>query len=175
VLGEFTAPNLLAVSGRAEQSFAQRAADLADQLATDRSHGTVGGIEVMRELARHNGGRAAMPVVFSSTIGADESLASDDPLASFGELLHIATQTPQVWLENQLWERAGELIVAWHAVDGLFPPGLVADLLAAYQRLIDKLVEKDRDARFRNADEVIGYLSRKFEQEARPDITQKLH
>ena len=31
---------------------------------------------------------------------------------------------------------------------------------------MDKLVEKDRDARFRNADEVIGFLSRKFEQDS---------
>ena len=30
--------------------------------------------------------------------------------------------------------------------------------------LLDKLVEKDRDARFRNADEVLGFLSRKFYQ-----------
>jgi serine/threonine-protein kinase PpkA len=46
--------------------------------------------------------------------------------------------------------------------------------LAHYQRLIDKLIEKDRDARFRNADEVIGFLARNFEQE-KPEITQKLH
>jgi hypothetical protein len=38
---------------------------------------------------------------------------------------------------------------------------------------MDKLVEKDRDARFRNADEVIGFLSRKFEQEP-PESTQQL-
>ena len=43
------------------------------------------------------------------------------------------------------------------------PPDL-PDYLAKYQRLLDKLVEKDRDARFRNADEVIGFLSRKFYQ-----------
>ena len=43
------------------------------------------------------------------------------------------------------------------------PPDL-PDHLAKYQRLLDKLVEKDRDARFRNADEVIGFLSRKFYQ-----------
>jgi DNA-binding NarL/FixJ family response regulator/tRNA A-37 threonylcarbamoyl transferase component Bud32 len=43
------------------------------------------------------------------------------------------------------------------------PPDL-PDHLAAYQRLMDKLVEKDREARFRNADEVIGFLSRKFYQ-----------
>jgi len=42
-------------------------------------------------------------------------------------------------------------------------PGLVEEL-AQYQRLLDKLLEKDRDARFRNADEVIGFLARKFQQ-----------
>lgn len=43
------------------------------------------------------------------------------------------------------------------------PPSLPVEL-DKYQRLIDKLVEKDRDARFRNADEVLGFLSRKFYQ-----------
>ena len=43
------------------------------------------------------------------------------------------------------------------------PPDLPDDLVA-YQRLMDKLIEKDRDARFRNADEVIGFLSRKYYQ-----------
>ena len=43
------------------------------------------------------------------------------------------------------------------------PPDL-PEHLVHYQRLMDKLVEKDRDARFRNADEVIGFLSRKFYQ-----------
>ncbi|MCC6212268.1 MAG: protein kinase [Burkholderiales bacterium] len=43
------------------------------------------------------------------------------------------------------------------------PPDLPGQL-SAYQRLMDKLLEKDRDARFRNADEVIGFLSRKFYQ-----------
>jgi DNA-binding NarL/FixJ family response regulator len=57
------------------------------------------------------------------------------------------------------------------------PPPALPDMLSQYQRLIDKLVEKDRDARFRNADEVIGFLSRRFYQEGTPklDITQKLH
>ena len=43
------------------------------------------------------------------------------------------------------------------------PPDL-PEALSPYQRLMDKLIEKDRDARFRNADEVIGFLSRKYYQ-----------
>jgi eukaryotic-like serine/threonine-protein kinase len=57
------------------------------------------------------------------------------------------------------------------------PPGL-PEPLQQYQRLLDKLLEKDREARFRNADEVIGFLSRKFDQDAVPvvpDRTLKLH
>ena len=52
-------------------------------------------------------------------------------------------------------------------------PALPATL-SRYQRLIDKLVEKDRDARFRNADEVIGFLQRRFFQEGDADATLPL-
>jgi CheY-like chemotaxis protein/tRNA A-37 threonylcarbamoyl transferase component Bud32 len=52
--------------------------------------------------------------------------------------------------------------VAMHHLN-MVPPALPAPL-ARYQRLLDKLVEKDRDARFRNADEVIGFLARTLEQ-----------
>ncbi|HZD54301.1 MAG TPA: protein kinase [Woeseiaceae bacterium] len=48
------------------------------------------------------------------------------------------------------------------------PPPALPEFLSAYQRLVDKLIEKDRDARFRNADEVIGFLARKFYQEEAP-------
>jgi len=43
-------------------------------------------------------------------------------------------------------------------------PSPLPEAMGRYQPLIDKLLEKDRDARFRNADEVIGYLSRKLTQ-----------
>jgi Arc/MetJ-type ribon-helix-helix transcriptional regulator len=44
------------------------------------------------------------------------------------------------------------------------PAPALPEALDRYQRLLDKLVEKDRDARFRNADEVIGFLVRRFDQ-----------
>jgi len=65
--------------------------------------------------------------------------------------------------------------VAMHHINTA-PPAL-PDHLAQYQRLLDKLVEKDRDARFRNADEVIGFLSRKYYQDSdvpAADITARL-
>jgi hypothetical protein len=43
------------------------------------------------------------------------------------------------------------------------PPAL-PEHLERFQAMMDKLLEKDRDARFRNADEVIGFLSRRYFQ-----------
>ena len=54
------------------------------------------------------------------------------------------------------------------------PAPALPEKLSRYQRLIDKLVEKDRDARFRNADEVLGFLQRRFFQEADADATMPL-
>jgi DNA-binding NarL/FixJ family response regulator len=81
----------------------------------------------------------------------------------------------QMLTGKHLFDGETAVEVAMHHLNT--PPPALPDKLSQYQRLIDKLVEKDRDARFRNADEVIGFLSRKFYQEGTPklDITQKLH
>jgi DNA-binding NarL/FixJ family response regulator/tRNA A-37 threonylcarbamoyl transferase component Bud32 len=80
-----------------------------------------------------------------------------------------------------------QMLTGQHAFDGntamevamqhlnTTPPAL-PEHLDRYQRLLDKLLEKDREARFRNADEVIGFLSRRLEQTADTvDRTIKLH
>jgi DNA-binding response OmpR family regulator len=78
----------------------------------------------------------------------------------------------QMLTGKHLFDGETAMEVAMHHLN-THPPSL-PDELVKYQRLLDKLVEKDREARFRNADEVIGFLSRNFEQE-RLDVTQKLH
>ena len=65
---------------------------------------------------------------------------------------------------QHLFEGETAVEVALHHLNT--PPPALPERLQQYQRLFDKLLEKDRDARFRNADEVIGYLSRKFFQDA---------
>src|SRR5881396_3456832 len=81
----------------------------------------------------------------------------------------------QMLTGRHLFDGATAVEVALHHLNTP-PPGL-PEPLARYQRLLDKLVEKDRDARFRNADEVIGFLSRLYFQAAAAtaaDKTQKL-
>ena len=82
----------------------------------------------------------------------------------------------QMLTGKHLFDGETAMEVAMHHLN-TEPPPLPAHL-AQYQRLMEKLVEKDREARFRNADEVIGFMSRSLEQD-RPDApldkTQQLH
>jgi serine/threonine protein kinase len=82
----------------------------------------------------------------------------------------------QMLTGSHLFDGANAMEVAMQHVNAQ-PPAL-PEHLERYQRLMDKLIEKDRDARFRNADEVIGFLSRKYFQETAPakaDVTSRLH
>jgi DNA-binding response OmpR family regulator len=82
----------------------------------------------------------------------------------------------QMLTGRHLFEGETAVEVALHHLNT--PPPSMPDDLAEYQRLMDKLIEKDRDARFRNADEVIGFLSRKFYQGTGAlgaETTQPLH
>jgi serine/threonine-protein kinase PpkA len=63
---------------------------------------------------------------------------------------------------KRLFDGDTAIEVALHHVNTQPPP--LPEHLKKYQPLLDKLLEKDRDARFRNADEVIGFLARKFQQ-----------
>ena len=77
----------------------------------------------------------------------------------------------QMLTGQHLFEGETAVEVALHHLNT--PPPALPEELQIYQRLLDKLLEKDREARFRNADEVIGFLARKLE--SAPDRTQKLH
>jgi CheY-like chemotaxis protein/tRNA A-37 threonylcarbamoyl transferase component Bud32 len=68
----------------------------------------------------------------------------------------------QMLAGRHLFEAATAVEVALHHLNTQPPP--LPDGLERYQALLDKLLEKDREGRFRNTDEVIGFLSRKFTQ-----------
>ena len=70
----------------------------------------------------------------------------------------------QMLTGTHLFDGETAVEVALHHLNTAPPP--LPERLAIYQRLLDRLLQKDRDARFRNADEVIGFLERKYFQDA---------
>ncbi|HEV2634126.1 MAG TPA: amino acid adenylation domain-containing protein [Actinocrinis sp.] len=141
VIGDFTSVVLLESRPEPDESFAGRAKRLHQQLMEDLGHSSFSGIRVLRERARRFGGRpgAGMPVVFTSMIGFDSGASLAESARMFGEVVYGASQTPQVWLDYQVLEDQGELLVNWDSVDGLFPPGLMDAMFEAHRACLERL------------------------------------
>jgi amino acid adenylation domain-containing protein/non-ribosomal peptide synthase protein (TIGR01720 family) len=157
IVGDFTSLTLLEVDNSAIETFEARARRLQGQLWNDLDHRYVSGVKVLRELARTQNARAGatMPVVFTSmlNLAAPESQERDETgkhdgwtTAAFGEQVYGISQTPQVWLDHQAFEREGALGFNWDAVDELFPEGLLGEMFDAYCRHLRELAHEDSEA-----------------------------
>jgi amino acid adenylation domain-containing protein len=157
LVGDFTSLNLLEVDNSAGDTFRARTRRIQERLWNDLDHRHFSGVKVLRELARIQGGasRAAMPIVFTCNLAQDvESLENARSLFLPGRLVHGITQTPQVWLDYQVFEEVGALNVNsdaevgalninWDAVEGLFPEGLLQDMFEANTRLLERLEDEE--------------------------------
>ncbi|MCR5170905.1 MAG: amino acid adenylation domain-containing protein [Desulfovibrio sp.] len=141
IVGEFTSVNLLSLDYVPGTSFEQRAREVQKQLWDAIDNQSFNGIQVMRELARRKGpgGNAAMPVVFTSTIGVGPAGEEDFDLGKFGKVVYHISQTPQVWLDYQITEVEGALICNWDSADELFPEGMLDSMFKALGDMLDQL------------------------------------
>ena len=138
LVGDFTSVSLLAVEARDGRRFREHAARLGEQLFEDMDHRLFSGVEVLREVARQRGRDAAIsPVVFTSAIGLTRKRAT-----RFG---YGITQTPQVTLDCQVQDDANGLQIHWDVRQGVYPDGLVEDMIEAMHALLLRLA-KDADA-----------------------------
>ncbi|MEM7482781.1 MAG: amino acid adenylation domain-containing protein [Acidobacteriota bacterium] len=139
IVGDFTSMVLLGVDLSEPADFVTRARALQRQLGSALDHRQVSGVEVLREMARVSGrdAGAVMPVVFTSAL-------SDVELDWLGEMVYAVSQTPQVWLDHQVYERSGHLVLNWDAVEELFPTALLDTMFAAYRELLVRLADEDR-------------------------------
>ncbi|MCB0210440.1 MAG: AMP-binding protein, partial [Anaerolineae bacterium] len=143
IVGDFTSTVLLAVDNTVVTPFIVRAQRLQQQLWQDLEHRHFSGTRVLRELARRSGGEtnSLMPVVFTSTLGVGSADFLD--FSTFGQLVYGSTQTPQVWLDHQLFEQNGALVFNWDVVEELFPPNLLAVMFESYCRRLKRLATEE--------------------------------
>lgn len=141
LIGDFTSLTLLAVDNDAGEHFVDRARALQRQLWQDLDHPLVGGVQIQRELARQRKeyGGGFMPIVFTSALGVDQLADNTSANNWLGRLVYNISQTPQVWLDHQVFEQDGELVLIWDAVAGLFPENMLEQMFTAYGRVLRQL------------------------------------
>ncbi|WP_067134664.1 non-ribosomal peptide synthetase [Microtetraspora malaysiensis] len=142
IVGDFTNITLLSVDASQPASFAERARGLQAQLRSDLTHADYSGVEVLRDLAREAPGDwLRAPVVFTSVIGMGE-LFGPQVRECFGTPVWTSSETPQVWLDQQVIESGdGDLLINWDVADGVFPDGLIDALTGAYEEALTSLTD----------------------------------
>ena len=137
LVGDFTTTLLLEVDLAAGSSFADNARRVQAQLWRDFDHRHYSGVHVVRDYAQAQGRNVAgaMPVVFTSALHVEQGRPED----MFGEFTSGVSQTPQVWLDHQIYEVAGGLQMNFDYVSELFPAGMMEDMFGSYVRLLHEL------------------------------------
>ncbi|WP_018308015.1 non-ribosomal peptide synthetase [Acetobacter aceti] len=150
VAGDFTRIEILEIDNRNGKSFADRSSDIQKRLRADLAHRMVDGVDVLQLMSR------AAPettecgrVVFTSGIGLP-GLTTDPDLWILGEEVGGISQTPQVVLDNHVFEMHGGLVVNWDAMENAFPEGFLDSMFESYVALITDLASSP-DAWFKTS------------------------
>ncbi|MBW9154571.1 non-ribosomal peptide synthetase/type I polyketide synthase [Clostridium estertheticum] len=144
LVGDFTSLLLLDVDNGKEESFWDKVKLVRDTMIEGLEHKLFDGLEVIRELSKRNGDidSIEMPIVFTSVLSRESKQLSG--WSSFGEIYTTLCQTPQVYLDNQLIEIDGELVICLDYVENLFDKNDIKNMYDKYIELVRKVI-KDGD------------------------------
>lgn len=140
VLGDFT--SLMLLAWHPADNWLHSAQQLQQRLSQNLNHRDISALWVMRQLAQQQNQPATpMPVVFTSALGFEQ----DNFLAHRNLLDPVwgISQTPQVWLDHQVYESEGELRFNWDFVEALFPPTQLETQFAQYHALLKRLSQDE--------------------------------
>ncbi|WP_017589679.1 non-ribosomal peptide synthetase [Nocardiopsis ganjiahuensis] len=144
LVGDFSSSVLLGVDTTTPVPFAERARTLQGDLHRAVDHGAYGGVEVLRDLTRRNGGTPVLaPVVYTSAIGLGP-LFTDNVQECFGRPSWIISQGPQVLLDAQVTELDDGLLLNWDLRARAFEPGTMEAAFDCYRNLVESLVDDPR-------------------------------
>ncbi|MCZ4650178.1 amino acid adenylation domain-containing protein [Gordonia amicalis] len=144
VVGDFTSSILVDVDLSQPATLAERAHQMRSAMHDAAAHGSMSGLDVLRELGRARGESVVSPVVFTSALGLGDlfSAQSTDVL---GDPTWIVSQGPQVLLDAQVTEIAGGLLLNWDVRVSDLDETTARAMFDYYVRLLGLLVDGEWD------------------------------
>ena len=139
VIADFTNVLLFHADCKENCTFYEQLQKVQNQFRESVDNSEYSGVQVVRELSKlHPGEKCIAPVVFSCNYGTP--FVDDKFEKTFGSLNYMVSQTPQVWIDFQIFEINNGLNLSWDAVDELFPDGMLDKMFAAFVAMLNELV-----------------------------------
>lgn len=142
VVGNFSTTLLLEMDLRGESSLEEKVKVVQEQLLQDLEHSEFNGIKVLNERNRRFGGSAAaaMPVVFACGLNIKDQgeINKSNMFKWYGkDVTYSHIETPQVWLDHQVFEDDDKsLCFFWDVRDDYFPAGMIDSMFDAYKNTL---------------------------------------
>ncbi|CAF4163098.1 unnamed protein product, partial [Adineta steineri] len=142
IAGDFTSVIPLEVNLQEKQTFRQFFHTIQKQLWNDLAHMSYDGVSFIRDLMHINKTREiVLPIVFMCGLFHSDSKQNTNKLRDLFEKSSVygISQTPQVHLDNQIYEEDGQLVIRWDHVENLFPTSMIDDMQSVFIDLITRL------------------------------------
>jgi len=146
IVGDFTSVMLLDINLNQSRMFWKQAGEVQSRLLECLEHRHYDGIEFIRDISSNQqlGRKAVAPIVFTSMLfGQDSNKQSS--INELGEVKFAATQTSQVFIDNQVSEKDGNLVIIWDYVEQLFEPEVIDAMFSQYVEILNQLLKNDVD------------------------------
>lgn len=119
VVGDFTSLMLHTVDRSRDTSFAGAAARAQRSLFEDLDHREFSALELLAEKSTRTGRTESVPVVFTSALGLSGPLGGGHDLDWVGTQVYGVSSTPQTWLDHQVLEQHGALLLQWDVLESV--------------------------------------------------------
>ena len=142
VVADFTNLLLMQIDIANDKSFIISAKKIQEQFHNNMKYSAYSGVEIQRDLAKlHKQQKNFAPVVFSCNLG--EPLINNEFLDVFGEITYMISQTPQVFIDLQIFNYEDGVLLIWDSVEELFEKNMLDDMFNSFTTLLEKLGSYD--------------------------------
>ena len=142
IIGDFTSIILIDSDLKQTDTFWESADRIQNKLMDALDHRHYDGVDFIREISRYRNleTKAVMPVVFTSMLLSMDEDGQSIGLDDLGEIKMGISQTPQVYLDFQVSESKGNLIITWDYVDELFDTDVINSMFSDYIGLLEEVI-----------------------------------
>lgn len=147
IVGDFTSTQILSLNCNGLK-IDELISSIQDRISKNLDYHQFNGVEISRMISSSGN---LTPIVFTNAIKSSEKYQSGNYAYSWGKRTYSYSQTPQVWLDCQIFEDNGHLILAWDYIKEIFPCKMMSDMFAYLLSEITQLTNdnlKETDSSF---------------------------
>lgn len=135
IVGDFTSILLLGINLQDKVDFKEYVKYVQEELFLSIDNRYYDGVNVMREITRVSSNKLVAPVVFTSLMFPEERESSE---IYWKKSSYDLSETSQVYLDCQIAEENGSLIINWDYLDGIFDDEIISKMFDTYISMVNK-------------------------------------